>query len=114
MNKMDPQVKETWIIALESGDYPQGRVELQNWAGEFCCLGVLCDLYDKAHPNAILRDTKGYGDKLHSLPYKVRAWSGVSAVGEFRLADGTRSSLATLNDEGVKFPDIANVIREHF
>ena len=115
MSKMDPQIKETWIAALESGDYPQGRVDLQNWAGEFCCLGVLCELYDKAHPNAPLRDAAGYGDKLHSLPNKVRAWSGiVHPVGDFVRSDGTRTSLATLNDQGTEFPDIANVIREYF
>lgn len=111
---MDSQVKESWIAALESGNYPQGRVKLQNQDGEFCCLGVLCDLYDKAHPNATLRDAKGYAGKWHSLPYEVRSWSGVSEVGEFYLLDGSHRSLAGLNDGGMKFPDIANVIREYF
>lgn len=114
MSKMDPQVKEVWIDALLSGKYKQGRTKLQNQDGEFCCLGVLCDLYDKAHPNATLRDAKGYAGKWHSLPYEVRSWSGISEVGEFHLVDGTHCSLARLNDEGMKFPDIANVIREHF
>lgn len=54
--RMNSEMKERWVYALRSGVYPQthgrlrrvkpssfGEVEVQPG---FCCLGVLCDLYD--------------------------------------------------------------------
>lgn len=43
---MTPEQKknvENWIAALESGEYPKGKNWL-NSGGNFCCLGVLCEL----------------------------------------------------------------------
>ncbi len=40
---MNPELKEKWVAALESGDYAQGQSYLQN-NNKFCCLGVLCDV----------------------------------------------------------------------
>lgn len=45
--------KAAWIKALRSGDYKQGRMKLRNLDDEYCCLGVLCDVYAK---------TKGQGN----------------------------------------------------
>lgn len=42
--KMDPTWKTKWVKALRSGDYEQGRGQLRNNQGGFCCLGVLTDL----------------------------------------------------------------------
>ena len=44
---MDKKIANMWIKALESGDYKQGKCALRNDNDCFCCLGVLCDLYDK-------------------------------------------------------------------
>ena len=37
---------QKWIAALRSGEYKQGRSYLRDGA-EYCCLGVLCDVYRK-------------------------------------------------------------------
>ena len=45
---------QAWVDALRSGDYHQGREYLKRTVyGEplFCCLGVACDLFAKAHPD---------------------------------------------------------------
>lgn len=42
---MKRSVKQKWIDALRSGDYPQGKSYLLNEEGLYCCLGVLGDIY---------------------------------------------------------------------
>jgi hypothetical protein len=49
VHRMDPEVKARWIAALRSGEYKQGCDVLRTLNDEFCCLGVLCDLYAKEH-----------------------------------------------------------------
>ena len=44
---MNQEIKAKWVNALRSGDYEQGQGALKNPDGQYCCLGVLCDLYDK-------------------------------------------------------------------
>lgn len=43
---MNPRIKQLWIDALRSGEYPQARGALKTVSG-YCCLGVLCDLAAK-------------------------------------------------------------------
>jgi hypothetical protein len=38
---MDAELKKRWVAALRSGEFKQGRYELES-EGAFCCLGVLC------------------------------------------------------------------------
>jgi len=47
MNKKH-ELRERWFQALESGKYKQGRGKLRQEGSEFCCLGVLCDIYDSS------------------------------------------------------------------
>jgi len=48
---MKKRVLTKWLKALRSGKYKQGRGALcqidKKGAESFCCLGVLCDLYNK-------------------------------------------------------------------
>lgn len=43
---MNKRVKELWLTALRSGEYPQCQGQLKDDDG-YCCLGVLTDLYLK-------------------------------------------------------------------
>lgn len=57
-NKMKPEIKERWLNALRSGEYPQTQARLHRSkesadangipAG-FCCLGVLCEVATQDH-----------------------------------------------------------------
>lgn len=53
MNQMNPEIREQWATALESEEYSQGRGNLchlnSDGIKEYCCLGVLTDLYLRAH-----------------------------------------------------------------
>jgi len=52
---MNPRIQKLWIAALNSGNYVQGhnRLRESTQAGDYswCCLGVLCDLYEQEHDN---------------------------------------------------------------
>lgn len=90
-----------WVKALRSGKYKQGKECLRN--GErFCCLGVACEL---AKDSGVI---KKYFGTDQFMPEKVREWLGlISDSGE--CACGTES-LATANDNGITFFEIADLI----
>lgn len=45
---MDAKLKELWLAALRSGEYPQTMYTLKNSQG-YCCLGVLCHVAAEAN-----------------------------------------------------------------
>lgn len=85
---MNEQVKAAWVTALTSGQYIQGKGKLHDHQeNTFCCLGVLCDLYQKATGNGAWEaaddNTSRFrltGDEapICDLPGVVVTWSGVS------------------------------------
>ena len=110
------------VAALRSGEYTQTSGKLHGKAG-FCCLGVACDLYIKAHPNeeGWIADEDGlFGMRTEEnqdgaayieralMPARVRDW--------FRFGrndgawDNTKESLTATNDSGATFDDIAEII----
>jgi hypothetical protein len=71
-----------WISALRSGNWRQGRYQLESRDGHFCCLGVLIrnDRWSKferrAHPASgiMFRDREGVQFYAHpSLDYQQQA-----------------------------------------
>lgn len=96
---MDPVIRDLWTAALRSGDYRQGRKLLRH-AGRYCCLGVLTDLALKA--DAIPEWPAG--ELL--LTMDVQRWARLRGPNPF-LGE---SRAATLNDEGMSFADIADLI----
>lgn len=50
---MKPEIKKLWVDALRSGQYTMGIGHLKHPSPDgkcrYCALGVLCDLYVKAH-----------------------------------------------------------------
>lgn len=104
MSKMNPEIKAKWVAALRSGEYKQGKGSLST-GGEFCCLGVLCDLYDP----------EGWDKKFHRNnglpPDAVDAWSGLVYDARVVIGGETRT-LYEHNDEGRTFSEIAQAIEE--
>lgn len=127
---MDQQVKTKWLTALRSGEYKQGLGAL-NAGGEFCCLGVLCDLYVKEKPEtAKWEDGDYYGVGVKELkifgeggllPAEVMNWAGlqkcdplVQDTYEDEDGGGTAAfPISSLNDNGKDFSYIAALIEEH-
>jgi len=112
---MKASIKKRWLEALNSGDYKQGRGNLRT-DDNFCCLGVLCDLYDKKGWK-ILNDSEGdyyaylSGSATATLPLKVMEWAGLKQDNP-HIPDG-KPNLATLNDSGKTFKQIARIIKKY-
>lgn len=116
---MDARIKQLWIDALRSGEYKQGQNRLR-LRDEFCCLGVLCDLHQKENPT-LGRWVYGYAyasaPNQHTnvqfegklLPFMVAKWSGLNDHDPY-LNDKNRAS--SLNDAGMSFPQIADLIEK--
>ena len=119
-----------WVAALRSGEYVQdvGRLRTQNG---FCCLGVACDLYAKKigkgewkpytptfDKPAFYINVKSYG---RGLPTDVADWLGfrisvndqIQYYGDYMSegeGDEEDPSLASANDDGRTFDEIADII----
>jgi hypothetical protein len=118
---MNQAIKEKWIQALNSGEYPQTRGCLKDDNG-YCCLGVLSDLYQKETnifhwENRTDKDgTKYYemGSETAVLPIEVVEWAGLDSNDPHFYIDGVFGYLSRLNDSGADFPDISNYIAQNF
>jgi hypothetical protein len=107
---MNKKLKQRWVDALRSGDYPQTQCELTNGAG-FCCLGVLCDIVD---------DTKWIDSEDGVVSYDFgnnmcsEFPSHVWLVEVVNLPHYQAQALATFNDDdGYGFNDIADWIEDN-
>jgi hypothetical protein len=110
---MNPDIKREWIAALRSGDYPQTTQRLRSGEG-YCCLGVLTHLKDpnkweinERTGNYVWKTPDGfYADT--ELASSVMNWAGITSL-NVKYDDG-KVGLAQLNDMGVSFTEIADII----
>jgi hypothetical protein len=124
---VNAEIKQQWITALRSGEYKQGELRLKwtdkDGSSEYCCLGVLCDLYSKATNTPWTSDISGIpnpqcgpGRMLNEaceLPVAVRTWSGIPSGNPRVLIGNESTSLMRCNDELYKsFSDIADLIEQ--
>jgi len=115
-----PFFKE-WVTALESGEYPQGIMSLKSSSG-YCCLGVLSKVQGRLTADG--RDS--IHSKSDSLLYEDNPCAAVfGGYGDFPMAikeatglhgdnrpPNVLYGLTSLNDCGVPFSEIANVIKK--
>lgn len=122
---------QKWADALRYGEYEQGQEVLLKMTGvnadrpQYCCLGVACDLYAKAHPDKgkwvqnrklfLMEFVTNSGTSAGGLSLEVSDWLGLARLekdfpnhyGQF----SENQTLATLNDEEhFTFEQIADVI----
>lgn len=94
--RMNPEIKARWVAALRSGEYKQGRGDLRRESGEFCCLGVLCDLFD---PDAWTHGVVANHHGAYGTPGdKVLQWSGLYDSNPSVTIGGVKAALANHND----------------
>ena len=134
---MDQEIRKQWTAALRSGEYSQSTQYLRTNNG-FCCLGVLCDLYDKTEKPKIGWETNidqefSFGAQRddQTLPTEIQAWSKLMTSNPgfqtFKAAYGSVPKddlgriypneilcLAEANDDGLTFPQIADIIDYFF
>ncbi len=102
---MNKDIKQKWITALLSDDYTQGRNCLRNNNDEFCCLGVLCDLYwketgdgqwDKDITAYYFKTQDGTDDLIP--PTEISIWADLDSPNPLVNFKDTKVCLANLND----------------
>lgn len=114
------EVMKKWVVALESGEYKQGRSLLKGSNNNFCCLGVLCDIFVKEHPRVarwsdheIIINQKG--DERYSLPETVSEWAGFVDYASDPIIDDNETSCIKANDDlEYDFKTIARMIKEKY
>lgn len=104
---MNEKIKKQWIEALRSGEYKQGKNYLRNIENNFCCLGVLTDLYckEKNEEWELIEKTYYFDVSKVFLSEKVEGWSGLQ--NEYSIG-----TLMTMNDSGKTFKEIADYIEK--
>ncbi len=126
MASMKKEIKEQWIKALRSGEYRQARGKLCKVNGKgnksFCCLGVLTDIAIKSgEVNGgwrVYDNTMIYDTSFALLSRNIIKWAGMTGVdtdGEIYYENCRVSPivLATKNDKGASFKQIANIIDKY-
>jgi hypothetical protein len=136
---MNAEIKDRWVARLRDPNIKQGKGHLctkMPSTGEvsYCCLGVLTELaveegvippgeWDREVIRGLLGkvyldgEDDSYEDDLHQdaiLPTRVREWAGLRDSNPFVNAPSParRTTLATLNDRGATFAEIADIIEE--
>ena len=116
-NRMDPDVKERWLKALRSGKFNQTYerlVKKLNGDFGFCCLGVLCHLDPRV--KRFTFDIGGEWFYEYVFPYEQHR-DDIPGEGfayeKWGLEPEQLSYLAGLNDRGVPFSMIADIIEEY-
>jgi hypothetical protein len=132
---MNAEIKDRWIARLRDPNIKQGKHRLcieREGVVRYCCLGVLTELaveegvippgefrveYATSDPDDLgLVPVKGYGldsygyPEVAVLPKGVVEWAGLPDESPMV---GTHV-LASLNDHGVPFAEIADLIEENF
>jgi hypothetical protein len=121
---MNPEIRDQWATALESGEYRQCKGTLTRVADDgteaHCCLGVLTELAVKAEEakrDELISPEQSYisyNDGVADLPpFPVREWAGLAEGNPAVNCQGNPFRLAELNDStGLTFTEIAAIIRE--
>ena len=105
---MNPEIRDLWVDALNSGEYTQGYGALRK-DDNFCCLGVLSDLAVKAgvidEPVLIDSGDYQYDGQSGFLSPRVAEWAGLnrSPIRLINMNDGKHN----------KFKTIAKYIKEN-
>ena len=126
--QMKKNIMKKWVKALRSGEYDQGTgclaQEDESGNHQFCCLGVLCNImqeetgelkignYQSGLTNAYVYS---YDDEVGVLENKVMEWSGIKDNnGAFKYKNNHSVDLASLNDKGKTFEEIADIIEKNY
>lgn len=123
-DKMNPEVKAKWLAKLRSKEVKQGRERLKgimpDGTAEFCCLGVLCDIYaqekgvdwtplDDAHHgqdiNCEILDAVG------TPPSEIVNWAGLPERNPVLNTNLGAARMTSINDEmEMTFDQLADLI----
>lgn len=108
---MDAALKAKWVEALRSERFKQAYSSLvdmdERGSRSFCCLGVLCEVAGASWDEIEYERGRLNGAQVRSKKGSFLSDEVLEIVG---LDDDTQRKLASLNDGGSRFPEIADYI----
>ena len=110
-----------WVQELRSGKWKQTRGALSYNRKTFCCLGVACELYKRAHRDIQVKKFSSgkisYNGYTDTLPPVVCEWIGLADDSGSYLVKkdnvGIAETLVKANDTGSTFSEIADIVEAH-
>jgi hypothetical protein len=109
---MTQELKNKWLEALRSGEYKQDKGILRSIKDNYCCLGVLCDISGLgtwiAEP---LSDAFKYMEN-DSSGSNSTAFLPAGVLEKIKMTN-VQLELASMNDCGIKFSEIADWIEKN-
>ena len=114
---MNPIIKDMWVKALKSGEFKQGTEFLER-DGKYCALGIL-SLLSLVEGQCTYNQVDGLGrfdNKRYTLSYNTLTWAGMD-LENFKaevIYEGELTSIADLNDRGLSFQKLAQIIERKF
>ena len=116
---MKPEIAKIWSNALRSGRFEQTTGALaSNDRNKHCCLGVLCELAAESGVNVEIAQSAintTYNYESMNLPPVVVKWAGMHTTVGFLDGDSLDGpSLIAMNDSGIEFEKIADVIDDNW
>lgn len=129
-DQVNQEAVRLWLQALRSGEYQQGQSYLRR-DDKYCCLGVACEVAI-AHGIPVKKVEIGRGiisyvyddaDGSNQMLLRVVAeWLGFDTANQhywnnpvvWTEEGHTTQSLAALNDSGLSFADIADIIERNW
>lgn len=119
MTELTKDQAREWVAALRSGRFLQGRGRLRMPNGKhYCCLGVLCEISGVDLDEVRLRPSVSAGGAPMPLP--LAEWGGdedqftPEELRDLLPDEKFRVKLATQNDNGGTFEEIARLIEVAF
>lgn len=111
---MDSALAKQWIALLLSGEYAQGQEMLRDPKNQYCCLGVLCDMYVK-------KGDGEWGQFEEGSKYYYKSNGDHSAyslvqhvIDQTYLPRADETILSEMNDDGCTFVEIADYIERKY
>lgn len=125
---MKKEIMELWTAALRSGNYKQGKQSLKDLNGNYCVLGVLCEISG-------LGSWKDYNSAKLKFHYRVDTsitvftasegiqppvieWAGITPLHLYSFCpveiNNEKTTLTTINDSGKSFNEIADIIEQNY
>lgn len=102
--------RATWVEALRSGKYQQGqgclKKDLSDGTTRYCCIGVACEIFGIEQSKSVIDNAYYFGAYNRAYaPEQLKKLLYMDTIGSTN-----RSYLTALNDRGVSFERIADMI----
>lgn len=108
---MNEEAKQKWIEALRSGKYMQGKARLKDTHNNYCCLGVLVEVFEEYHGLRFNQQLNSCMTAIEFGSFGAGAAPPELVINWIGLTPKHQALLMTLNDKhSCSFAGIADLL----